>query len=73
MFFFFSSFVLGKYPGEEGARGDSGEDGKSEGSSRMKRAPKIVRFFLAEFLGTMLLVVFGDGAIGQYKFLEPGE
>ena len=38
----------------------------------MKRLPKLVRQFLAEMLGTFLLVLFGDGAIAQYVFLEQG-
>ncbi len=39
----------------------------------MKRAPKVIRFFMAEFLGTLLLVLFGDGAIAQYLYLEPDD
>ena len=42
-------------------------------SSKMKQAPKLLRQFLAEFLGTFLLVVFGDGAIAQYKMLDPSQ
>jgi len=39
---------------------------EEDGLSRMKfKTPKLVREFLAEVLGTFLLVVFGDGAIMQ--------
>jgi aquaporin-9 len=37
----------------------------------MKQAPTLARQFMAEFLGTYLLVLFGDGAIAQYMLLEP--
>jgi len=37
----------------------------------MKQPPKLVRQFLAELLGTFLLVLFGDGAIAQFKYLAP--
>ena len=33
----------------------------------MKRAPTILRQGLAECLGTFLLVLLGDGAVGEYK------
>ncbi len=59
---------LGKFEGA--ATSAFGSKGGGEGGGIMKRAPKIVRCFLAEFLGTLLLVLFGDGAIGQYKYLE---
>ncbi len=34
------------------------------------KAPSLLRKAMAEFLGTYLLVLFGDGAIAQYKMLE---
>jgi MIP family channel proteins len=37
----------------------------------MKQVPALLRQFLAELLGTFLLVVFGDGSIAQYAFLDP--
>ena len=37
----------------------------------MKQAPLMLRQFLAETLGTFLLVLFGDGSIAQYLMLEP--
>lgn len=40
---------------------------------KMRQAPKLLRQFLAEFLGTFLLVVFGDGAIAQYKMLDTNQ
>eukprot|EP00095_Tigriopus_kingsejongensis_P000695 maker-scaffold58_size443543-snap-gene-2.10 protein:Tk00695 transcript:maker-scaffold58_size443543-snap-gene-2.10-mRNA-1 annotation:"Aquaporin-3" len=33
---------------------------------RMKRVPPLVQKFLAELLGTFLLVIFGDGSIAQF-------
>lgn len=32
----------------------------------MKKLPTLLRQFLAEVLGTYLLVLFGDGSIAQY-------
>ena len=36
-----------------------------------RQAPLLLRQFLAEVLGTFLLVLFGDGSIAQYKMLDP--
>ena len=38
---------------------------------RSRQAPLLLRQFLAEVLGTFLLVLFGDGSIAQYKMLDP--
>ena len=37
---------------------------------KLKKAPPLVHQFLAEMLGTFMLVLIGDGAIAQYKMLE---
>jgi MIP family channel proteins len=45
---------------------------RTENSGKSSRkAPLLLRQFLAEVLGTFLLVLFGDGAIAQYIMLEP--
>ncbi len=46
-------------------------DGDSGGSSGGGGAPLLLRQFLAEVLGTFLLVLFGDGSIAQYAMLDP--
>lgn len=62
-------FCLGKFvsPPSNDDRGDRNK--KLFGGKVMIRS-KLLRQFLAETLGTFLLVLFGDGSILQYNFLE---